>query len=231
MFDKLPAKILVVESDDQIGINICNTIEKYWFDVKRIKTIELVLKINEANKPNLAIISSPIQDKSAIEMTTLLRALTDLAELPIIFLIEQDESTGKYNAVSDEYVEILHRPFSSNKLLICIRSLLRKSNPVLQEKIIRYNDISMDLLTFHVKRGSKQVHLGPTEFKILQLFVQNPKNIYNRRQIIDYIWGSNKEIADRTIDVHINRIRALLKLNSDRFSIIRTIRSAGYCLD
>lgn len=112
-----------------------------------------------------------------------------------------------------------------------IRTLLRKSRPVFQDKIIKYNDIRMDLSTYRVYRNNKQVHLGPTEFKILQLLVQKPKSIYSRRQIIDYVWGTEKDIAHRTIDVHVNRIRTLMKLEKDQYQLIKTIRSAGYCLD
>ena len=154
-----------------------------------------------------------------------------LEKLPIVFLIEQGEQVENYSSVGEEYSEALCRPFTPNELMTTIRSLLRKSKPVFQDKIIKHNDISMDLSTFRVYRGNKQVHLGPTEFKILQLFVQKPKNIYSRRQIIDYVWGVDKEIAQRTIDVHVNRIRTLMKLNTDQYQLINTIRSAGYCLD
>ena len=114
--------------------------------------------------------------------------------------------------------------------MISIRSLLRKSSPVFQDKFIKHKDISMDLSTYKVFRGKKQIHFGPTEFKILQLFTMNPDNVYSRRQIIDYVWGVDKEIAYRTIDVHINRIRKLMDLDDGR-QVIRTIRAAGYSLD
>ncbi len=89
----------------------------------------------------------------------------------------------------------------------------------------------MDLSNYRVYRNQKQFYLGPTEFKILQLLSQQPKKIYSRRQIIDYVWGTEKDIAHRTIDVHINRIRTLMKLETDQYPLIKTIRSAGYCLD
>ena len=141
------------------------------------------------------------------------------------------DNIDNYNLIGSGYTEVLQRPFTPNELMTTIRLLLRKSKPVFQDKVIKYGDISMDLSTFKVLRGAKQVHLGPTEFKILELFVQKPKNIYSRRQIIDYVWGTEKDIAHRTIDVHINRIRTLMKLDSDRYPLIKTIRSAGYCLD
>lgn len=231
MSDKLPPKILVVETDEVLNANLCNTIERYWFDVNRAKSSESAVRSAEVDPPNVAIISSRIQDVSATEMASKLKKIQGLEELPIVFLVEQDEKVANYNSVGEGCSEVLCRPFTPNELMTTIRSLLRKSRPIFQDKVIEYSDIKMDLSTFKVLRGSKQVHLGPTEFKILQLFIQKPKNIYSRRQIIDYVWGVDKEIAHRTIDVHINRIRTLMKLDTDRYQLIKTIRSAGYCLD
>jgi two-component system phosphate regulon response regulator PhoB len=229
--DKLPPKILVVESDEFLNTSLCNTIERYWFDVNRAKSSEAAIRSAEVDPPNVAIISSRIQGKSATEMAAQLKKIKVLEKLPIVFLIEQGEQLENYSSVGEEYSETLCRPFTPNEMMTTIRSLLRKSKPIFQDKIIKHNDISMDLSTFRVYRGNKQVHLGPTEFKILQLFVQKPKNIYSRRQIIDYVWGVDKEMAQRTIDVHVNRIRTLMKLNTDHYQLIKTIRSAGYCLD
>ena len=231
MSDKLPPKILVVEADEVMNTNLCNAIERYWFDVTRARNSETALRAAQVNLPNVAIGSSRVQDQSAMELGALLRRVPDLKELPIVFIIEQGESIDNYNLIGSGYTEVLQRPFTPNELMTTIRLLLRKSKPVFQDKVIKYGDISMDLSTFKVLRGAKQVHLGPTEFKILELFVQKPKNIYSRRQIIDYVWGTEKDIAHRTIDVHINRIRILMKLDSDRYPLIKTIRSAGYCLD
>ena len=231
MSDKLPPKILVVEADEVMNTNLCNAIERYWFDVTRARNSETAQRAAQVSLPNVAIVSSRVQDQSAMELGELLRRVPDLKELPIVFIIEQGESIDNYNLIGSGYTEVLQRPFTPNELMTTIRLLLRKSKPVFQDKVIKYGDISMDLSTFKVLRGAKQVHLGPTEFKILELFVQKPKNIYSRRQIIDYVWGTEKDIAHRTIDVHINRIRTLMKLDSDRYPLIKTIRSAGYCLD
>jgi len=229
--DKLPPKILVVEADEVMNTNLCNAIERYWFDVTRARNSETAQRAAQVSLPNVAIVSSRVQDQSAMELGVILRKIPELKELPIVFIIEQGESADNYNLIGSGYTEILQRPFTPNELMTTIRLLLRKSKPVFQDKVIKYGNISMDLSTFKVHRGTKQVHLGPTEFKILELFVQKPKNIYSRRQIIDYVWGTEKDIAHRTIDVHINRIRTLMKLDSDRYPLIKTIRSAGYCLD
>ena len=209
---------------------MCNTIERYWFDVTRVRNSESAIRSASINLPNVAIISSRLQDISAVEMATRLRKIKGLKFLPIAFLVDQGESIENYNITNDDFTKVIFRPFTPNELMISIRSLLRKSSPVFQDKFIKHKDISMDLSTYKVFRGKKQIHFGPTEFKILQLFTMNPDNVYSRRQIIDYVWGVDKEIAYRTIDVHINRIRKLMDLDDGR-QVIRTIRAAGYSLD
>lgn len=231
MSDKLPPKILVVESNEVQNATLCNAIERYWFDVTRAKNADAAVRAATVNHPNVAIVSSRIQGDSAREMASKLRKMPGMSSLPILFLLESDESPENYVDANDSYSKVLSRPFTPNELMTVIRVLLRQSKPVFQDKIVKYNDISMDLSTYKVYRNQKQVHLGPTEFKILQLFMQQPKNIYSRRQIIDYVWGTDKEIAHRTIDVHINRIRTLMKIDTDHYQLIKTIRAAGYCLD
>ena len=230
MSDKLPPKILVIEYDELLNAALCNTIERYWFDVTRAKDSEAAIKAASINLPNIAIISSRLKDISAVEMSSRLRGIKGLKSLPIAFLVDQGESVENYNITNDDFIKVIFRPFTPNELMINIRSLLRQSSPIFQDKFIKHKDISMDLSTYKVFRGKKQIHFGPTEFKILQLFTMNPDNVYSRKEIIDYVWGADKEIAHRTIDVHINRIRKVMDLNDGR-QVIRTIRAAGYCLD
>ncbi len=231
MSDKLPPKILVVEYDDQLNATLCNTIERYWFNVIRARNAETALRLAYVNRPNAAIISSTLQDISAIEMAVRLKKVEGLQQIPIIFLINQAESVQNYNITNnDNFNKILFRPFTPNELMVTVKSLLRRSNPVFQSRFIKHKNITMDLSTYKVYHGQKQVHFGPTEFKMLQLFITNPNNTYSRRQIVDYVWGVEKEISFRTVDVHINRIRKMMDLN-DGNQVIRTIRAAGYSLD
>ena len=230
MSDKLPPKILVAEHDEILNANLGNAIERYWFDVTRVRTADEALRVTEINPPHVAIISSQIPDSSADKIILSLRAMADLAELTVIVLLAQGESEKKYAAIDNQLVEFIHKPYSPDELMKTIRTMLRKSKPVFQDKVIRQDDISMDLSTYKVFRANKVIHLGPTEFKILQLFIQKPDYTFTRRQIIDYVWGTDKDIAPRTIDVHINRIRTLMKMDSDEEQLIKTVRSAGYSL-
>ncbi len=234
MSDKLPPKILVIEPDKTLRANICNTIERYWFEVVRASDSDSALRVAEVDPPNIVIISTRKQDKTAIEIATMFAAIKSLKDIPVLFVIEEGEDEQRYlsNMESNNIIaEVVTRPFTPSDLMTSIRSILKKSKPIFQDRVISYNDITMDLCSFKIHRGDKRIHLGPMEFKILQLFVQNPKTTYSRRQIIDYAWGIDKDISHRTIDVHINRIRTAIKRSSDRYAIIKTIRAAGYCLD
>ena len=117
MSDKLPPKILVVEADEVMNTSLCNTIERYWFDVTRARNSETAQRAAQVHLPNVAIISSRVQDKSAIEVGVGLRKILELKELPIVFIVEQGESVDNYNLIRGGYTEVLHRPFTPNELM------------------------------------------------------------------------------------------------------------------
>ncbi|MCC2646961.1 MAG: phoB [Rickettsiaceae bacterium] len=230
MVDKLPPKILVIETDEVLRTSVSNTIERYWFTVFRAGDFDTALKSSTVNKPNVVIISSRIQGLTAVEMAVKIRKLSGAANTPIVFLVDEGESIENYKAIDNGLNEYVYRPFTPNELMTAIKSLLRRSKPVFQDKIIKYKDLSMDLAKFAVYRSTRRIHLGPTEFKILQLLLQSPKSIFSRQQIIDYVWGANYSIEPRTVDVHVNRLRTLIKEPNDPMPFIKTVRAAGYCL-
>ncbi|MGI4775980.1 MAG: winged helix-turn-helix domain-containing protein [Janthinobacterium lividum] len=251
MSEKLPPKILVIESDGSNSYSVGNTIERSWFDVYRANSEESAIKIAINNPPNVAVISSEIKEISAHEMAIKLRKLNKLINLPIILVYKEERVTN--NLLDDEFVEIICQPFTPFQLMTKVKSLLRKSQPIFQDKLIKYKDVSIDLATYKVFKGQQAVHLGPTEFKILHLFLQFPRVIFSREYIINYVWGENKDIEPRTVDVHVNRLRTImsagpkgktlkvnirdsgkmsaLKLDPYNGQFIKTVRSSGYCLN
>lgn len=228
---KLPPKILIIEFEEAYNVMICNALERSWFDVVKAHNAEQALKTVNNSIPNVAIISSRLKDVAAVEMAVRLRKIKQLDKLPIIFLLDQGESTANYNHLNNELVELIYRPFTNGQLIMAIKSLLRRSQPVFQDKIIRYKDVSLDLSTYKVSRKNQSIHLGPTEFKILQLLIQNPKAIFSRQQIIEHVWDNSKLIEPRTVDVHINRLRTIMKTGNDKDHFIKTVRSSGYCIN
>ena len=244
MIDKMPPKVMLVDYDEESRNAASNAIERYWFNVIRLADPEIALRNMPLYKPNLAVISSRmsnILDLSPassgqsntsillIEFVNKIRAVEGFNQIPIILLLE-DYDKNTYSVLDNGLLEIIHRPFSHNELMLAIKSLFRKSQPVLQDRILKYKDVTIDLGSFKAFRKEQHMHLGPTEFKILQLLVQAPKAIFSRQQIIDYVWGAEcSEIDLRTVDVHMNRLRTALKKISN-IPVIQTIRSLGYCL-
>lgn len=231
MFEKLPPKILVVESDEIIRTTICNTIERYWFSVVRVGSSDQAIAEIHSSHPNVVIISSKLSASTVLSLVSDVRKSMQNADIPIIILLESDESEAQYSSIVGPFVEFIHRQFTPNELMLAIKGLLRKSNPVFQDKVIKYKDLTMDLATYRVQRGNKSIHLGPTEFKIMQMLILAPRTILSRQHIMDHVWGVGKDIEPRTVDVHVNRIRALVKINDDEPPMIKTVRSGGYCLN
>ncbi|MDD9334604.1 MULTISPECIES: winged helix-turn-helix domain-containing protein [unclassified Candidatus Tisiphia] len=230
MFDKLPPRVLIIESTKSINVSLSNVIERAWFNLVKANTIEKAIASSIANHPDIIIVDSMVQDKVATEIATKLREINGLEKVPIIFLLHSGESPSNYTLEDNNFVVSLTKPFTSDQLMISIRSLLRRSNLILQDKVIKYKEVSMDLTTYKVTNNGRIIRLGPTEFKILQLFIKAPKVIFSRQDIVDKVWGRDTAIDLRTIDVHINRIRTSLK-NKESEVFIKTIRAIGYCLD
>ncbi len=231
MSDKLPPKILMLESDEIARTSLCNTIERYWFTVLRADSIDAATRIAAVNPPNVAVVSSKGNEIKLSDALFAIRSCKGCSNVPIVLIMEEGTTTDSYKALDNGLLECIARPFTPSEILLAIKSLLRRSKPIFQDKVIKYKDLSMDLSTYKVTRGEKRIHLGPTEFKILQMLVQSPKVIFSRQQIIDYVWGAGMAIEPRTVDVHVNRLRSLVKIHKDEIPFIKTVRSSGYCLN
>lgn len=231
MTDKLPPKVFVIEKDDLQRTALCNTIERYWFNVLRAGEYETALRLIAINRPNVVIVSSRALGINPNVLVEKIRKSEGCQDMPIIMIIEETESVDSYKQIDNGFVEIIYRPYTPNEIMTAIKSLLRKSKPVFQDKIIKYKDLSMDLATYKVTRSNKFIHLGPTEFKILHLLINSPKTIFSRQEIVDFVWGTDQKVEPRTVDVHVNRLRALIKLKDGEVPFIKTVRSSGYCLN
>ncbi len=230
MLDKLPPRILILELTQSSNISLFNIVERSWFNIVKVSTLEKAIASSHSSLPDLIIIDSIEQDEGTLEAAVNLRTITGLEKTPIIFLLNSKELKTNDYSLDNEFVDLLIKPFTSDQLITSIRTLLRRSNWVLKNKVITYKEISIDLTTYQVTKNGQEIHLGPTEFKILQLFLKSPKVTFSRQDIIDRVWPTNKNIDARTVDVHINRIRNSIR-HKDSQVFIKTVRSLGYCID
>ncbi len=222
--------ILVVEDETALVSLIRYNLEAEGFEVVSATDGEEGLMILEERPVDLVLLDWMLPHLSGIEVCRQIRRRPATRNLPVIMLTARGDEGDRVrglNAGADDY---LPKPFSYKELIARIHAVLRRIRPALKEETLSFQDIEMNLATHRVTRESRPVHLGPTEFRLLRHFLEHPGRVFARDQLIDAVWGRDIYVEERTVDVHIRRLRK--ELNSgDAPDLIRTVRSAGYALD
>jgi two-component system phosphate regulon response regulator PhoB len=219
--------ILIVEDESAISDMIGFTVERAGFSwSSAIDTKEAAVKI--ANRlPDLILLDWMLPGVSGIDYAKRLRKEEFTSEIPIIMLTARGEESDKlkgFDVGADDY---LTKPFSPKELVARIKAVLRRASPMRDDAICQVQNLRLDASSHRVTVDDQTVEMGPTEFKLLQFLMTHPERVYSRTQLLDYVWGSNVYIEDRTVDVHIRRLRkALGEFGHDR--LIQTVRGAGY---
>ncbi len=231
MYNNYLPKILVLGVDKPLRNQICNLLQRNNCDVVAIDNFgKELLELYDINSPSAIIIGATEGNKMQLQTIQQIKQIEELKQIPIVFLLEEGKTIKVDQLSRGSIIEALYYPFAVSELVLLVKSLLRRSKPTLQSKIIKYKDISLDLVVYRIFRNNKAIHVSPTGFKILQLLIHSPNSIYSRQQIIEYVWGSKRAIDYRTVDVHINRLRAALKITEEEIPIIHTVRAKGYYL-
>ena len=150
--------------------------------------------------------------------------------MPIIMLTARGEESDRVRGLNTGADDYLTKPFSMTELLARLRAVLRRIRPSLAEDVVHVGDIEMDRAAHRVRRAGKEVHLGPTEYKLLEHLIQHPGRVFSREQLLDAVWGSDVYVEARTVDVHVGRLRKALNIEGVG-DPVRTVRSAGYALE
>jgi two-component system, OmpR family, phosphate regulon response regulator PhoB len=222
--------ILVVEDDRDIATLLKYNLEQEGFSVANAYQGEEALVLVREQKPDLIVLDWMLPLLPGIEICRQLRRENDFKTTPIIMLTAKGEEGDKLRGLNSGADDYLTKPFSPNELLARIRAVLRRSNPHAIAETLSFRDIVLDTVTFRVKRAGKDIHLGPTEFRLLRHFLEHPQRVFSREQLLDSVWGQNVYVEARTVDVHIRRLRKAINIPGCE-DLIRTVRSAGYALD
>ena len=222
--------ILLVEDDPSLIELVRYNLEAADFDV----AVEMdgdggLMAIRERDF-DLVILDWMMPNMSGIEVVRQIRRMNDKRATPVIMLTARGEETDKIrglDAGADDYVV---KPFSPAELVSRVRALLRRSTPDMGAETLAYEDLEMDLVSHKVNRGGRSVHLGPTEYRLLRVLMENPNRVYSREQLLDKAWGQNIYVEIRTVDVHVRRLRRAINIDG-KPDLIRTVRGAGYALD
>jgi len=197
---------------------------------KLLTTLDRNSNIAREQKPDLVLLDWMLPLMSGIEVCRQLRRNPETREIPIVMLTARGEEGDKLRGLDSGADDYVTKPFSLSELVARMRTVLRRSGSLPGDEVLRYADIIMDLASHRVRRNGHELHLGPTEFKLLWFFLQSPGRVFSRERILDRVWGQDVSIELRTVDVHIRRLRKAINGHSDA-DLIRTVRSAGYALD
>jgi two-component system phosphate regulon response regulator PhoB len=230
MNSALKPLVLIVEDEADLV-----TLLKYNLEKENFRTIsagdgEEALLLASEQVPSLVLLDWMLPLMSGLEVCRQMRRNPKTRDIPIIMLTARGEEADKVRGLNSGADDYIAKPFSPTELVARMRAVLRRSSPGLAEELLSFGDVIMDLAAHRVRRQGRDVHLGPTEFRLLRHFMQHPGRVFSREQLLDLVWGHDVYVELRTVDVHIRRLRKALNEINDN-DIIRTVRSAGYALD
>ena len=222
-------KIYIIEDEPSIIQLVQHNLEKNGFIVSSSLNGNDGLKELKKFQPDLLLLDWMLPDLSGIEICKNIRKDNSFKNLPVIMLTAKGEEEDKIKGLDSGVDDYLTKPFSFNELMARIKAVLRRSNPNTVSDNLKFDDLMLDRIEKRVFRDGQEIKLGPTEFRLLDFFLTNPKRVYSRDQILESVWPNNVNVESRTIDVHIRRLRQSVNLKNKR-ELIRTVRSSGYSL-
>ena len=220
-------QILIVEDERPIREMIAFGLRRGGFDIREAQDATAARASIADHRPDLVLVDWMLPDMSGLELTRALKRDKETQDMPVIMLTaraeEQDKVTG-LDGGADDYVT---KPFSARELLARINAVLRRSSGGATDEVIDADGLVLDAASHRVTAGDRTVELGPTEYRLLSFFMTHPERVYSRAHLLDRVWGGNVYVEERTVDVHIRRLRkALEAFGYDRF--IQTVRGSGY---
>jgi two-component system, OmpR family, phosphate regulon response regulator PhoB len=222
--------VLIVEDEAPLVTMLRYNLEREGFAVDEAADgEEALLRIRE-RRPDAVLLDWMLPLVSGLEVCRQLRRAPTTRSLPVIMLTAKGEEGDRVRGLDSGADDYIVKPFSPGELVARLRAVIRRAQPDPADNVLRYADVAMDLAAHRVSRAGKQVHLGPTEFRLLRHFLQNPGRVFSREQLLDRVWGHDAELEIRTVDVHIRRLRKALN-GADSNDLVRTVRSVGYALD
>src|SRR4051812_14845236 len=204
--------------------------DREGYEIVRTADGDEALILAEERTPDLVILDWMIEGVSGIEVCRRLRRRGSTAHVPIIMLTARGEESDRIRGLETGADDYVTKPFSPRELVARVGAVLRRIRPALAAEQLGYDDVEMDVAAHRVRRHGRPIALGPTEFRLLKHFLENPGRVFSRERLLDSVWSHDPDIDLRTVDVHVRRLRKALN-DGNRPDIIRTVRSAGYSLD
>ena len=222
----MAAKILIIEDEKAVREMLCFTLKNNGFEILEAEDSNSALDLLRKNEINLILLDWMLPGKQGIEISSIIRSSSEIKDIPIIMLTAKSDESDKVLGLESGADDYITKPFSPKELVARIKALLRRTAPQKDMEVVKYGNITLNPMTHKVTDGENNVELGPTEFKLLHFFMTHPERVFSRSQLLDLVWGRNIYVEERTVDVHILRLRK--SFVSDSSKCIQTVRGAGY---
>jgi len=225
----MSARILIIEDEEPLTLLLRYNLEAEGYDVDTsARGDEAEIKLKET-PPDLLVLDWMLPGMSGIELCRRLRARAETERLPIIMLTARGEESDRVRGLSTGADDYLVKPFSTPEFMARVKALLRRAKPEVLSSVLKVGDIVLDRESHRVYRKKSEIRLGPTEFRLLEFMMRHPGRVFSRSQLLDNVWGETIYIDERTVDVHVGRLRKAVN-NGRMPDVIRTIRGAGYAI-
>ncbi len=225
----MKANILIVEDESPILELLALNISQAGYNPLRAISAEHAEKLINEALPDIILLDWMLPGMSGIDFAKKLRSNALTKTIPIIMLTARSDELDKVKGLEVGADDYITKPFSPRELNARIKAVLRRKAPELTEDILKINGLELNPVSHRVAGNNKPLEMGPTEFRLLHFFMSNPERVYSRSQLLDKVWGSQIFIEDRTVDVHIRRLRNILA-QSQHENLIQTVRGSGYRL-
>src|SRR6185312_11240849 len=226
----MPARILIVEDEEALTLLLRYNLEAEGYEVETAASGDAAETLLKDGMPDLVVLDWMLPGPSGIELCRRLRARPATRQLPIIMLTARGEESEKVRGLATGADDYIVKPFSVPELLARVRALLRRANPDRAASTLNIGDLELDREKKRVSRNGRAIDLGPTEYRLLEFLMERPGRVFSREQLLDGVWGNEIYIDERTVDVHVGRLRKALNRGQTP-DPIRTVRGAGYALD
>lgn len=224
------ASILVIEDEEPIRQLLRYNLESEGYRVRETEQGDDALTLIGEERPDLIILDWMLPGISGIEVCRMVRANPEYREIPVIMLTARSEESERIRGLATGADDYVVKPFSVQELLARVKTILRRMNPASISDQLAAGDIVLERTTMRVRRGLREVNLSPTEFRLLERLMTSPGRVYSRSQLLDLVWGRDAFVDERTVDVHIGRLRKSICRGREE-DPIRTVRSSGYAFN
>jgi two-component system phosphate regulon response regulator PhoB len=222
--------VLVVEDETALQQVLAYNLERAGFAVEQAFDADEALTLISERTPDLIVLDWMLPYMSGLELCRQLRRKAATANLPVIMLTARTEEPDRLRGLDTGADDYITKPFSIDELVARMRAVLRRVRPVFAEEVLSFADLIMDLAAHRVVRSGREVHLSPTEFRLLRQLLESPGRVFSRGQLLDLVWGRDQDVELRTVDATIRRLRRALNAGGET-DLLRTVRAAGYALD